>query len=200
MKEASNVVAGTLIFLGSAQFILFMIVAEALYPGYNISFNYISDLGVGPSASIFNSSVFLLGLTAISSVYYLRKFIPDKKIFLAFMFLCGIGAMGVGIFSEHFGFIHTIVSLIAFIFGGLSATYSSKISRKPFSYFSLILGLISIISLVIFVVFEMLEFFRIPSYLSFNYLGLGRGGMERMVVYPVLVWALGFGGYLIGQK
>ncbi|MEM4141260.1 MAG: DUF998 domain-containing protein, partial [Nitrososphaeria archaeon] len=71
MKLESNVVAGSLIFWGSAQFILFMIVAEALYPGYNISFNYISDLGVGPSASIFNSSVFLLGLTAVSSVYYL---------------------------------------------------------------------------------------------------------------------------------
>jgi hypothetical protein len=38
-------------------------------------------------------------------------------------------------------------------------------------------------------------------YGSHVYLGLGAGGMERMVVYPVLLWSIGFGGYLmaIGQ-
>lgn len=200
MKVASNIVAGTLIFWGSAQFILFMIIAEALYPGYNISWNYISDLGVGPSAPIFNSSVILLGLAAAFSVKFLRKFFPERKIFHAFMLLCGVGAIGVGIFSENFGFIHTIFSLITFIFGGLSAVASYKIQNKPFSYYSLILGLTSIFSLIIFVALELSTFFGMPLYFLFNYLGLGRGGMERLVVYPVIVWALGFGGYLLSQK
>jgi hypothetical protein len=35
--------------------------------------------------------------------------------------------------------------------------------------------------------------------LSFSHydLGIGRGGMERMIAYPSLVWALGFGGFMI---
>jgi hypothetical protein len=28
-------------------------------------------------------------------------------------------------------------------------------------------------------------------------LGLGLGGMERMIVYPILMWGAGFGGHLI---
>jgi hypothetical protein len=30
------------------------------------------------------------------------------------------------------------------------------------------------------------------------YLGLGGGGMERMIAYPVLAWGIGFGGALLG--
>ncbi|MBC7091883.1 MAG: DUF998 domain-containing protein [Nitrososphaeria archaeon] len=200
MKIGSNAVAGALIFVGAAQFVLFLIVAEALYPGYSVSRNYISDLGVGPSSNIFNSSVFLLGFAAAASVYYLRKSFPGKRIFHVFMLLCGVGAMGVGVFTEKFGIVHTIFSLIAFVFGALSAMASFKVQKKPFSYFSLVLGTISIIALIIFVVFEVQEYFWTPSLSQFNYLGLGWGGMERIVVYPVLVWALGFGGYLMGEK
>jgi len=31
-------------------------------------------------------------------------------------------------------------------------------------------------------------------------LGLGTGGMERLVVYPLWLWTLGFGAYLIGES
>jgi hypothetical membrane protein len=30
-----------------------------------------------------------------------------------------------------------------------------------------------------------------------NYLGLGHGGMERLIVYPVLSWGLLIAGYLL---
>ena len=33
-----------------------------------------------------------------------------------------------------------------------------------------------------------------------TFLGLGKGGMERMIAYPALLWAVGFGGYLIGYS
>jgi hypothetical membrane protein len=29
------------------------------------------------------------------------------------------------------------------------------------------------------------------------YFGLGVGGMERMIVYPILIWMIGFGSYLV---
>jgi hypothetical protein len=34
------------------------------------------------------------------------------------------------------------------------------------------------------------------AYDSFFYLGLGPGGMERMIVYPALMWLAAFGGHL----
>ena len=56
----------------------------------------------------------------------------------------------------------------------------------PFSAISVILGLITLGALVLFV--------------GKVYLGLGVGGMERMIVYPILVWGAGFGGYLIAYS
>jgi hypothetical protein len=29
------------------------------------------------------------------------------------------------------------------------------------------------------------------------FLGIGPGGMERMIVYPAIIWLVGFSGYLI---
>jgi hypothetical membrane protein len=67
----------------------------------------------------------------------------------------------------------------------MSAIASYKLLKLPFSVIAGILGLMSLGELVLFTVNI--------------YLGLGEGGMERMVVYPLLVWEAGFGGYLIGQ-
>ena len=33
---------------------------------------------------------------------------------------------------------------------------------------------------------------------DYGYLGLGVGGMERMMAYPTLLWIIGLGGYLLG--
>jgi len=53
----------------------------------------------------------------------------------------------------------------------------------PFSVIAVILGLLSLGALVLFMA-------------GMN-LGLGVGGMERMIVYPLLMWGAGFGGHLI---
>lgn len=60
-------VAGFLVLVGGLQFVLGMLVAGGDLPGYTVSQNYISDLGVGPTASIFNSSVFLVGSMILAS-------------------------------------------------------------------------------------------------------------------------------------
>jgi len=33
-----------------------------------------------------------------------------------------------------------------------------------------------------------------------TYLGLGAGGMERMIFYPAMFWALGFGAYMLAEE
>jgi hypothetical membrane protein len=71
MDYSNGKVAGALIFVAVTQFVLGVIVSEALYSSYSISENYVSDLGVWSSSIIFNSSVFLMGLLLIAGAYFL---------------------------------------------------------------------------------------------------------------------------------
>jgi len=186
MVYSNAKVAGALLFIAASQFVLGMIVAEALYSGYSISANYISDLGVGPSSMVFNSSVFLMGLLIIIGAYFLQRGFNYKAL-TTLLILTAIGAMGVGVVTEDINVtIHGVVSLIAFLFGGLSAIASYRLLKLPFSAIAVILGLTCLGALVL-------------STANVD-LGLGVGGMERMIVYPLLMWGAGFGGYLIGQS
>ena len=192
-KYSDGKIAGTLLFVGSAQFIIALIVAEAFYPGYSVAQNFISDLGatcratclvVQPTSIIFNSSVTLLGLLAIVASYFIkREFRWRTLTFLVIM--SGVGITGVGVFPETAGVVHHIVSLIAFLFAGLSAIASYKLQKAPSSYFSVLLGVMTIVALTLCV--------------SNIFLGLGQGGMERMIVYPALIWTVGFGAYIMGK-
>ncbi|MEM1537765.1 MAG: DUF998 domain-containing protein [Candidatus Nezhaarchaeales archaeon] len=184
MRKVNGRIAGALIFVGVAQFILSMLIAECLYPNYSVSENYISDLGrlSAASAPIFNSSIVILGLTVVTGAYFLREVVRSKA-FLGLLILCGVGVMGVGIFPEDFGVIHFIASLTAFLFGALSAIASYRFQKPLLSYFAVVLGVTSLTALILFGLGA--------------YLGLGKGGMERMIAYPVLLWALGFSGYLM---
>jgi hypothetical membrane protein len=140
--------AGALVFVGGAQFVLGMLVAEALYPGYSISQNYISDLGAGPSALIFNSSVFLFGLMIIVSAYFVHRSMKDRLV-TGLLVLAGVGAMGVGVFPENYPAMHEIVSDIAFIFGGLLPMASYRLVGKPLGYLSVVMGVLSLSAMVL---------------------------------------------------
>jgi hypothetical membrane protein len=184
---------GALVFVDGAQFVLGMLVAEALYPGYSISQNYISDLGAGPSALIFNSSVFLLGLMIVVSAYFVHRSFSNHLV-AALLVLAGAGAMGVGVFPENYPAMHEIVSDMAFIFGGLLPIASYRLVGKPFGYLSVVMGGLSLSAMV--VLSAQYSFSLGEQYL----LGLGPGGMERMIVYPILLWAAAFGGYLMASS
>ena len=186
--------AGVLLFIGAVQFVLGMLIAEFLYPGYSASMNYISDLGATcrttciihqPSASIFNTSVSLLGVLALVSSYFIWREFHNRSISLL-LGLSGIGMVGVGLFPETAGIVHLIASFIAFFFGGLSAIATYKLVKAPFAYLSVLMGMISLIALALFI--------------SEIFLGLGPGGMERMIAYPLLLWVIGFGGNLMSSE
>jgi hypothetical membrane protein len=176
--------AGVLLFVGGVQFIILMVCAEALYRGYSVSDNYISDLGAGTTALLFNSSVFLLGLFILAATYFIHRAFALKP-FCVLLAIAGVGAAGVGLFPETAGIVHGIFSFIVFFFGGLSAISACRIQKPPFSYFSILLGLLTLIALGLFG--------------AGSFLGLGKGGMERMIAYPALLWGVGFGGYLMAS-
>lgn len=178
-------VSGALIFLATTQFLLGMLLAETFYPGYSVSADYISDLGatcraactiVQPSSLIFGSSVFLLGALLVLGAYLFRQGSGSVLVPLL-LGVTGLGAMGVGVFPETTGVLHDVVSLVAFVGGGLAALASFKFSRPILCCSAAILGMMTLVALVL--------------YASGIYLGLGAGGMERMVVFPVLTWGSG---------
>lgn len=189
-------IAGGLSLVGSVQFLLAIIVAEAIYPGYSISANYISDLGVWGqrSANIFNPSTVLFGALVVTSSYYIQKRFKIRSISILFA-VAGAGSMGVGIFPENTFIIngvpifHAIAAGLSFIIGGISAIASYKITKAPFRYFSVIMGTTTLVAAI-------LAF----STMNLNYLGLGVGGIERMIAYPTLFWIISFGGYLLADQ
>lgn len=176
--------AGIIFFIGITQLIFGVTIAEVYYPGYNISQNYISDLGIGPSAIIFNVSVFLLGLFIIFGTYFLYKVLKNK-FFNVMLILIGIGCMGVGIFTDDVQPIHSIAAIIIFLFGGFAAIFSYKLLKIRFKLINIILGVIALSALVLFI--------------TDQYLWLGPGGMERMIVYPILIWTYIVSYCLISQ-
>lgn len=185
MNLDNRKIAGLFLFIGGIQCVLGIIIAEALYPGYSTSENYISDLGVGPSSIIFNSSVFMLGVLGILAAYFILR-TNISRVFIIPFILASIGAMGVGLFTEHAGDLHMVFSLITFLFGSISAIISYKVEKQPLSYLYIVLGIMSFVALILFG--------------SSNYLDLGKGGMERMIAYPELLWTVGFGASLAGSS
>ncbi len=183
MEYNDKRMAGSLLFIGGVQFLMMMIVAEALYPSYSVSENWISDLGVGDTSLLFNSSVFFLGVMGLVAAFFIRRTSSFKSFFIV-LTMASVGITGVGLFSEDFGIIHSVFSLMTFLFGGFAAILSYKLQKPPFSYLSVLLGAVTL--------------FALTLTLSGVYLGLGKGGMERMIAYPALLWAIGFGGYLAG--
>ena len=187
--------AGAALFAGVVQFALAMFLAEFLYPGYSVSGNTISDLGATcangvchaaqPSSTIFNVSIIIIaGVLVLVSGFYLRRAVRANAI-VACTLIAGAAMVGVGVFPESFGVIHGIVSVITFLSISFAAIAAYKVERSPLPYFSVLLGVFSLVATIL--------------YLDGMYLGLGGGGMERMIVYPVLLWSIAFGGQLIAE-
>jgi hypothetical membrane protein len=178
---------------GAAQFIVGMIVVQSQYPGYNLKWNYISDLGGAhsPWALAFDASVILLGVCAIFGALLVWSAFdprPSRGVGLGFVLIGGIGAVGVGVFPETTpvlnGGMHVIVSAIAFVGAGVGlAVLSFAMAPGPHwrasRPFTLVCGVVTLAATVLFE-------------LSVN-LGLGPGGMERLIVAPILLWAIAEG-------
>jgi hypothetical membrane protein len=195
MNYDNKKTAGLLIFVGAAQFILAVIVSETVYSSYSVGQQAISDLGnwslAGNSAAILDVSVILMGIFIIAGTYFIQQLFRNR-LFTSLLFIYGIGLVGVGVVAEDiFLPIHAFFALALFLFGAVSAIMSYKFVKSPLSKVSVILGAVAL--LAFFLSFS-------GAFSSGFYLGLGSGGMERFIVYPILLWLLGFGAYLIGDS
>ena len=184
MSIENRTLLGALFFVGAAQFILMIVIAEARYPGYSVTTNALSNLGVGQTALLYSAWIAVFGAFAFVGLLLGRRTLgTGLTITLA---VAGACAVGVGLFPVRISAPHVVFAFAAYVFVAVSVIISYRVLRPPLSHFSVGLGIISLVALVLLV--------------THHNLGIGKGGMERMVAYPILAWALGFGGSLIGAK
>src|SRR5256712_3168528 len=143
--------AGLLLFVGIAKSaVMGLTVVESGYQNCSVSKNYISDLGVGPAALIFDPSIIVVGLAVLATAWFLLRAFRDRILSIV-VALAGVGAIAVGVFTEDFGVIHSLVSLWTFVFIALSAILAMRVVRPPFQYISIILGVLSLIALGLYI-------------------------------------------------
>ncbi len=177
---------GILLALAALQFIVAVQAAQALYPGYSVWTNYISDLGnknlAGPAiAAAFNISAIVLGILVLISSYGLGRITTRRSLSTATLALSGLGALGVGLFPEGSPmYLHTIFALIAFLFGGIAVIALGLYTAIPkaLRLLGVALGAISLISLAAYIALD-----EPPI-------------VERLVVYPILIYAVAYGLYV----
>jgi hypothetical membrane protein len=198
-NAATDLVAGgSLLAVAGAVILLGIISAEALYPGtYSTGTNEISDLGgtrppnsivVQPSATIFDGSMLVVGVLITAGAWFVHHAFGRRSVTIP-MAVLGIAAFGVGVFPGNTGAPHAICAMVTFVAGGVAAITSARVVSGPFRWLPVTLGTITLAVLV-----------------SYLLLGdahpmspMGVGGIERWIVYPVVVWVILFGGYLAGR-
>ncbi|MFY9717287.1 MAG: DUF998 domain-containing protein [Thermoplasmata archaeon] len=179
---------GILIAIASIQFVVAMILVQSRYPGYSLKGNYISDLGGAhsPWALLFDASVIALGAIVIPSLLLVWSSFdahPARAPGLLLLLIAAAGAIGVGVFPETThalnGNAHDYATDVAFVGAALGFLVLSFAMRRPerwrFSgWYTLVSGVVSLAATILF---------------SFSIdLGIGPGGMERLIVAPVLLW------------
>src|SRR5207237_9330344 len=150
---------------------------QAFHPGFNVSHDFLGDLGLGPVALLFNASLALLGLALLAASPFLFRGFRGRGLAIAGA-VAGVGALGFGLIpaTDADELIHTVFSFLAFIFGAVSALVAFGILRPPLRYVSAGLGTVSLIALGLLV-----THFIVPI--------LDRGRAEQLIVWPLLLVA-----------
>ena len=193
---ADTAIAGVALLLTGGVSLLGIITAEAYHPDYATT-QEISDLGstappnpvsYEPTATIFNGTMLASGALVLVAVYFLYRVGRPRVLWLP-LGVFGFGVFGVGVFPGDVTPWHGIFALLTFTSGGIAAVLAARATPKPFSAVSLLLGGFSLASLV----------YALALGDSGPLAGLAFGGIERWVVYPLLVWVTGLGGFLLGE-
>lgn len=196
---------GPVLYVTSIQyFAIQLIVALQWSPPYSLSRNTISDLGstacgtwngryvCSPLHSLMNASFVVLGITMIlGSVLISRNFASGRAAAAGFaaMAISGVGVIMVGFFPENSeSTLHELGAAIPFVLGNASLIILALSFKMPAvlrAYFFLS-GVMALLGLAAFA--------------SSHYLGLGEGGMERVVAYPQTVCLVVIGCYLAARS
>jgi hypothetical membrane protein len=188
---------GLLLTVAGATILMGIITAEALYPAtFTTGGNEISDLGgtrppdsviLQPSATIFDLSMMAIGLLVMAGSWYVQRAFGRWSVTIPLTIL-GIGALGVGLFPGNTGTPHALFAMVTFVAGGVAAVSAARVATGPFRIVSFLFGAVSLLTLTTYMLLGD----------SSPLAPLGIGGIERWIVYPIVLWVVAFGGYLSG--
>ncbi len=205
MAQSRVMWAGVLLLAGGVVFVVGLPIAESLYPGYSVNANLMSDLGATcryppaepmpcviqqPASAFF--TVVVLGLGSLSLASALLLFARVRAWWFALcLALFGVGAIGAAVFNETVYPAHGWLGLVAFVFGALAALAAFWTVRGWMRVVSLALGAFAFVAIVLDV--------TIGGYATGagSELPIGMGGMERLCIYPTVIWLVGLGAVLM---
>ncbi len=205
MKLDRVQVAGAVLLLAGILFVVSVNVSEAVYPGYSVSQNWVSDLGatcvmgpdympvscthVQPASDIFRTSIGVAGVLSLCSAYLLLP-VARSRWLVVLIGLGGVGLLGLSIFDMASNVPHVLFSMLGFTALVIATVYSSRFVHRPLSFVWLGLGLVALTAMLI--LFTVGGEVVAPIWAP-----LGNGGMERMLVYPLALWGVSFGSTLV---
>ena len=186
---------GPVLYVASIQYFLAQVlVASRWSQPYSVVRNTISDLGntacrpyggrfvCSPLHGVMNASFIVLGVVMVLGSVLVRRRVsagPAATAGLALMVAAGMGVVLVGAFPENsVPALHGTGAGLFFVLGnaGLIILGLARDLPAPWRVYSLASGILALAALGCFV--------------TRQYLGLGEGGMERVVAYPQTVWLI----------
>ncbi len=199
-EDRTRTAAGALFACVGIGVVMSIITNEALYPRrYSTFSNTISDLSgtepphsvmLQPSRSIFIVTMLVAGTLVLLGVWFLAQAIERRRLVIA-MSIFGVSLVGIGIFPGNVEGWHPLFALACFLSGSVAAIMSRKVIDGAFRYVATALGVTALLALGFGL--ESLEHWGPQE-------ALGRGGIERWIAYPVLLWLVGYGAYLMSPR
>ena len=184
-------IAGLLFILLGAAFLTITMLAASIAPAYDFGGGAISDLGViDETALLFNALLVVTGILNVIGGYLLYVWHGRPWLFVPFI-LGGAGAIGAGLLPLDTGGLHSIFALLGFLFFNVEALCIALVVRGPMKAISFAAGTIGLVLVAVMIVGDAGN----PAIFG----PIGHGGAERMIVFPVMLWLLSLGGYLIGR-
>jgi hypothetical membrane protein len=188
----SRKLAGTLFLVLAAQFMTVIMLAAAMVPGYDFRGAAISDLGVFPeTALLFNTSLVLVGVLNLAGGYLFYR-THGKRWLVVIFALAGVGAIGAGLFPLDTGGLHGLFALIAFLFFNVQALGTATRLDGVMRALAVLTGGLGLVFVVLMALGDA------GNAAAFG--AIGHGGTERMIVYPVMLWLVALGGYLLAKS
>lgn len=182
-------IPGVMLVVLGVAFLMVTMLAASIAPGYDYHGAAISDLGViDKTAALFNGLLVLVGALNIAGGYLLYRSHRRPWILGPYL-LGGVGAVGAGLVPLDAGDLHSLFALFGFVFFNIEAVATGTLLRNPMRAFSYAAGLAGLVYVVVMIIGDAGN----PAVFG----AIGHGGSERMIVYPAMLWAVAFGGYLM---
>jgi hypothetical membrane protein len=195
-RKRDRSIAGLCFTLAGVGILMGSITAEALFTGaYSTHADTLSHLGASeppnsvvtqPSAAIFDVTMLVTGALILAGAWFAYRASRRKAAGIPIALL-GIGVFGVGVFPLTNPGFHTLFAMIAFFSGGVAMILASRGTPRPFRYLWTPLGAVSLVAITLGIL--LLDWAPVAS--------LGEGGIERWNSYPIVLWLVAYGSYLL---